>query len=159
TGRPPFLADNVLDTLQKVRDEAPQAPRTLNPRLDADLETICLNCLEKEPARRYLSAEALADDLDHWLAGEVIQARRARVGVRLRKWVRRRPAQAALLLLLVLTGVFGCVGMGAWLQLHQTQADRDQAVAARRAEAGARQEAERQQRRAEGLERQAQGQL
>jgi serine/threonine-protein kinase len=68
TGRPPFRADDVLETLLKLRQEKAASPRTFNRRVDADLETICLKCLEKEPAARYGSAADLADDLERWPA-------------------------------------------------------------------------------------------
>src|SRR5439155_16554525 len=74
-GRPPFRGDSPLDTLLLVLDREPERPRRLNPALDPDLETICLKCLEKDPQRRYASAEELARDLERWLAGETIQAR------------------------------------------------------------------------------------
>src|SRR5262249_15890416 len=88
TGRPPFKNDNPLETLLQLREQKPVPPRAVNPQVDVDLETICLKCLEKDPARRYPSAAALADDLDRWAGHEVIQARRASVWERMRKWVR-----------------------------------------------------------------------
>jgi hypothetical protein len=86
-----------LDTVLQVLDQEPSRPVSLNPEVDRDLETICLKCLEKEPSRRYDSAAALADDLEHWLRGEPIQARPSSLRERTLKWARRRPALAALL--------------------------------------------------------------
>jgi tetratricopeptide (TPR) repeat protein/predicted Ser/Thr protein kinase len=97
TGRPPFWGKTVVETLRLVLDQEPAPPRTHNPRLDRDLETICLKCLQKDPVKRYASAEALAEDLDHWLAGEFIEGRRAGVPERALKWAKRRPAIATLL--------------------------------------------------------------
>jgi Serine/threonine protein kinase len=101
TGRPPFHAATAMDTLLQVMDQEPTTPRKLNPELDRDLETICLKCLEKDPPRRYSSAEAFGQDLGRWLAGEPIQARRVSGPERVFKWARRRPALA------VLTGALG----------------------------------------------------
>ncbi len=75
-----------------VREMKPAPPRALNQRVDADLETVCLKCLEKEPSRRYGSAAELADDLERWLKGEPVRARRTPALARLLKWARRRPA-------------------------------------------------------------------
>jgi WD40 repeat protein len=94
TGQPPFKGKNDVETLLLVlRQEAPP-PRLLNPQLDRNLETICLECLKKEPGRRYKSAAALADDLDNWLAGRPINARPASLIERLWRWCHRNPVPA-----------------------------------------------------------------
>jgi WD40 repeat protein/tetratricopeptide (TPR) repeat protein len=91
SGRAPFVGDTVIDTIQQVRERAPEPPSKLNPRTPSDLEIICLKCLEKDPARRYSSAQALADDLHHYLAGEPITARRTGSRERAWLWCRRNP--------------------------------------------------------------------
>ena len=96
TGQPPFKAASALLTITKVVNEDPVAPGQLVPGVSRDLEVICLKCLRKEPAERYLSALALAADLDHYLAGEPISARPLHAWERGVKWVRRRPARAGL---------------------------------------------------------------
>jgi WD40 repeat protein/tRNA A-37 threonylcarbamoyl transferase component Bud32 len=111
TGRPPFRAESPLDTLMQVVDREPERPRSLNPLINRDLETICLKCLEKEPGKRYNSAGALADDLERWLAGEPIRARRSTRWERIWKWARRRPAAAALLVVSSLASVLLVVGL------------------------------------------------
>jgi WD40 repeat protein len=138
TGKPPFRADTPVETLLQVMEREPVRPRSLNPRLDRDLETICLKCLEKEPQRRYGSAEALAEDLRRFLAHEPIAARPAGVVDRLAKWTRRRPAIAALTLAL-LVSLVGLLGLATWsyVRISRALADvEEQRLAA--VEAGAR---------------------
>jgi tetratricopeptide (TPR) repeat protein len=112
TGCPPFNGTTTLATLDLVRSQEPVPPSRLQPRTPRDLETICLKCLRKEPERRYHSAEELADDLQRFLAGQPIQARAVGPAERVGKWVRRRPALAALLVLSVLT-LLG-LAVGGW---------------------------------------------
>lgn len=109
TGRPPFIAETPAQVLRLVLEVEVEAPRALNARVDRDLETLCLKCLEKDPVRRYGSAEALAEELERYLAGEPIQARRTGRLPRAWRWCRRHPALAGLLatvawLLLATTG-------------------------------------------------------
>ena len=77
TGRPPFQAASASDTLLQVLEADPVPPRALNPGVDADLEMIALKCLQKRPDLRYVSSNALADDLEAYLAGEPVSARSA----------------------------------------------------------------------------------
>jgi WD40 repeat protein len=107
TGRPPFRAATVLDTVLEVLEREPTPPRQLNRRIDRDLETICLKCLHKDPRGRYDSAAALADDLERFLAGEPIRARPVGRGERLVRWCRRNPALAAMASTAVLATVAG----------------------------------------------------
>ena len=109
TGQAPFAGDSAAEIMRQVLDQNPARPRSINPKLDRDLETICLKCLEKEPARRYGSAEALAEDLERWLAGMPITARPVPAWEKAVKWVKRRPALAALVVMvpLALLGFFG----------------------------------------------------
>jgi hypothetical protein len=124
-GRPPFRGETVLDTLAQVREREPERPSGINRRVDRDLETICLKCLEKEPERRYASAEALAEDLEHWLAGEPIQARPPGWVERLWRWGRRNPLVAGLSLLVLLVTLGGFLGV-LW-QRQVAVAERDEA--------------------------------
>jgi serine/threonine protein kinase/Flp pilus assembly protein TadD len=101
TGHPPFAGGTTYETIKLVLDTEPRQPRLLNPKIDRELSTICLKCLEKDPKRRYSSALALAEDLEHWLKHEPIQARRTGIFTRGRKWVRRNPSTAVLIALLV----------------------------------------------------------
>ncbi|MGZ5565308.1 MAG: protein kinase domain-containing protein, partial [Chthoniobacterales bacterium] len=101
TEHPPFAGGTTFETIKLVLDSEPRQPRLWNGKIDRDLSTICLKCLEKDPKRRYSSALALAEDLEHWLKHEPILARRTGLFTRGRKWVRRNPSTAALITLLV----------------------------------------------------------
>src|SRR6185369_5375537 len=89
TGQPPFAGGTTMETVRQVLEKEPRRPSTLRSGLDWDLETICLKCLEKDPARRYPSADALASDLDRWREHEPIRARPASTLERVIKWIRR----------------------------------------------------------------------
>ncbi len=113
-GRPPFQGEDILETLYQVRGKEPVRPQAICGLADRDLETICLKCLEKDTNKRYSSAAAMADDLERWLKGEAILARRAGTLERASKWARRNPALAALggvSALMVLFGVGGAVSL------------------------------------------------
>ncbi|HEV3443552.1 MAG TPA: protein kinase, partial [Gemmataceae bacterium] len=97
TGRPPFQGEGVMDVVRRVAEEEPLPPRRLQANVPVDLETICLKCLHKQPAQRYITAAALADDLQHFLDQEPILARPIGPWGRLAKWARRRPASASLI--------------------------------------------------------------
>ena len=100
TGRPPFAEATPVETLRRAIQEPPPRPRGLDRRIDKDLETICLKCLEKDPAHRYASAAALAEDLERWRRREPVAARPAGRLLRTRRWARRNPAIAVLLVAL-----------------------------------------------------------
>lgn len=100
TGRPPFHRENPVETLLEVLNGEPMLPREVNPRVPRALELICLKCLARSPEDRYPSAEALADDLEHYLRGEALEARPPGIGQRLWSWVRREPALASRLVTL-----------------------------------------------------------
>src|SRR5438552_2814286 len=96
TGHPPFAGGTTYETIKLLLDTDPRQPRLWNSKIDRDLSTICLKCLEKDPKRRYPSALALAEDLERWLKHEPIQARRTGFVTRTGKWVRRNPTSALL---------------------------------------------------------------
>src|SRR5262249_27758801 len=98
TGRPPFEGETPLEVLRRVVGEEPSSVRHQRPGVPRDLETICLKCLHKEPARRYATAEALAEDLHRFQTGRPIAARRVSVVERTWRWARRHPGVAGLLL-------------------------------------------------------------
>ena len=105
TGQPPFAGGTTYETIRLLRDTDPQPPRSLNPKIDRELSTICVKCLEKDPKRRYFSALALAEDLEHWLKHEPIQAKPSGLFTHARKWVRRNPSTAVLVTLLMTLAV------------------------------------------------------
>jgi eukaryotic-like serine/threonine-protein kinase len=111
TGQTPFRGETAFKIIRVVIEEEPARPSTINRKIDPDLETICLKCLEKDPQRRYASASGLATDLENWLAGKPIQARRVNEWERMWKWVRRHPAISSLSTAIVLTIVIGLLGM------------------------------------------------
>lgn len=112
TRRAPFLANAKYEVIRQVRETEPARPRTLNRKVDIDLETICLKCLEKEPAQRYPSALALAEDLERWLQNEPVQARRSGIVARGRKLVQRNPTTAALVCSLGMVAL--ALGLAIW---------------------------------------------
>ncbi len=121
TGRPPFVAPSPIETLRLVTETDPVAPRSLNPHLPVDLETICLKCLAKGADRRYPTAAALADDLQRFLDRHPIQARRINRVSRAWLWARREPLSAALgvAFFLAVTGGFAGVLMEWRLEVRQ----------------------------------------
>lgn len=102
TGQLPFKGENHLETLRLIQESESVSPLRHAQHVDRDLALICLKCLEKDPAQRYASAEALADDLDRWLANKPILARPSTPGERLLKWIKREPLKAALIGLAIL---------------------------------------------------------
>ncbi|MCY3018777.1 MAG: serine/threonine protein kinase [Planctomycetota bacterium] len=130
TGRVPFTGENAMQVLRATCHDDPVPPRRITPDVPRDLETLCLKCLEKEAAKRYGSAEALAEDLARWLRGEPIAARAASFTERLAKWVRRRPATAALIGVSAVALV-ALVGGGVWYNARLvTERDKARTAAA-----------------------------
>ena len=124
-GRPPFKGQSTMETLQEVISREPPSLASINRNIDSDLETISLKCLEKDPARRYGSAEALAADLQRWVNDEPILARPVKLWERGWKWVHRHPVTAALSAAVLASILIGAVGI-AW-QRHLTSQQHQQA--------------------------------
>jgi len=133
TGRPPFVGATILETLEQVRTTEPVPPSRLAPRLPRDIETIALKCLQKEPAKRYDSAAALAADLRRFLGGESILARPVGPIERGWRWCRRHPAPAGLTAAVVLVAVLGLAGI-LWQWNEAVKAHDQEALARREAE-------------------------
>jgi serine/threonine protein kinase len=113
TGWPPFVGESTYETLRQVIEQEPVPPRRLQPRIPRDLETVCLKCLAKEPARRYPTAAALAGDLRRFLTGKPVKARRVGPIGRLWRWDRRNPVEAGLIAMIGLVLAAGFAGV-AW---------------------------------------------
>ena len=133
TGTPPFAGGTSLETIRQVLDQEPRRPSVFNPEVDRDLETICLKCLEKEPGKRYATAEELAVELSRFLCGEPIQARPVSAPEKLWRWCRRKPALASLgaaTILLLLAVAIGSP-IAAWRINHERQRAEKGELAAR----------------------------
>lgn len=133
-GRPPFLAATPLETMRLVVEQEAVRPSTVTGRADRDLEIICLKCLDKDPGRRYATAADLAEDLERWLRHEPIHARPASQSERLRKWMKRHPALAAVSATLLVVLVAGLTGV-IWQWRKAEQARHNETLQLRRAEA------------------------
>jgi WD40 repeat protein len=135
TSRPPFKGTDVLDTLAQVRENEPTRPRATCQAVDRDLETVCLKCLAKNPLNRYSSAEAVAEDLDRWQAGQPIRARPVGRTERAAKWVKRNPVAAGLVAtsMLALLALIG-LGIGLWYNRVLSRANDAETVQRERAE-------------------------
>jgi serine/threonine-protein kinase len=133
TGRPPFRGETAAETVHQLLTQDPVPPCRLNGRVPRDLETVCMKCLHKEPRRRYITAAALADDLERFLRGEAIAARPEGLIALVVRRVRRRPILTASIAIAVLASV-ALIGLGVWIFF-----DRD---ASRRATAAERQTVE-----------------
>ena len=136
TGRPPFQGETIQSVLAQVQNADPVSPRQLNPGASLDLQTICLKCLQKEPARRYPSAQALADDLGRFLEGKPILARPVSGLERAWLWCRRRPLPAAMSAGLagsVILGAAGVIWQWRQAEFHAQGEERQRIIAQREA--------------------------
>jgi WD40 repeat protein/tRNA A-37 threonylcarbamoyl transferase component Bud32 len=125
TACPPFQAGTIEEVLRALHERDPVSPRLLNPSVPRDLETICLKCLEKNPARRYATARELAEELRRFLNGETVRARPTGAQEKLLRWCRRKPLVAGLLSALLLATMLGGTGiLWQWTRARQSAADR-----------------------------------
>jgi eukaryotic-like serine/threonine-protein kinase len=124
TGRPPFLGETAVATLEQVLRQEPVPAIRLQPKTPRDLDTICLKCLEKDPAKRYPAANELADDLQRFLTGMPVRARRASSLSRAVRWSRRKPAAAALLAVSVLAVIVFLGASQAYNRVIKAERDR-----------------------------------
>jgi formylglycine-generating enzyme required for sulfatase activity len=134
TGHLPFPVEDLPTLARLVAEAAPVPPTRLDPRIDKELETICLTCLEKAPGDRYASVDALVHDLERWLAEEPIQARPPGLARRMRAWGRRRPRLVTALAAVVVAGL-GLLAYEVWTARERTARRDDLAQRARTAEA------------------------
>ena len=123
TARPPFAAETLTDTLKQAAEHDPVAPRLLNPSIPRDLETICLKCLEKDPAHRYSSAAALSEELTRFLNDEPILAHPLSPPAKAWRWCRRKPALAGLAAALTLSLLLGFIGITLQWRRAEQRAD------------------------------------
>ena len=139
TGRAPFVAESTVDTIRQVVDNDPASPRSLNPAIPRDLDTICLKCLAKEPHRRYGTANLLAEDLQRFLDGRPVVARPIGNTARAWRWCRRNPVVSVLSLSIVALLLIGTI-ISSWqairlstanrllaMQVHETELQREKA--------------------------------
>src|SRR6266436_2404244 len=136
TGHPPFAGGTTFETVRLVLDTEPRQPRLLNPKVDRDLETICLKCLEKEPAKRYASAQSLAEDIERFLRNEPIRSRRSSQLEHVWRWCKRKPLVASLTAAIILVVAAGFAGV--FWELPRVQ---EQRTLARRAKLSAQEKA------------------
>ncbi len=136
TGHPPFAGGTTYETVRMVLETQPRQPRLCNPKVDRDLETICLKCLEKEPAKRYASAQSLAEDIERFLRNEPIRSRRSSQLEHVWRWCKRKPLVASLTAAIILVVAAGFAGV--FWELPRVQ---EQRTLARRAKLSAQEKA------------------
>ncbi|HTL55882.1 MAG TPA: serine/threonine-protein kinase [Candidatus Limnocylindrales bacterium] len=140
TGRPPFMAESIAQTLRLLAEGGPVSPRLLRRGLSRDLETICLKCLETDPALRYPSAKELAEELDRFHQNKPIRARPLSLVAKLGRWCRRKPALASALGVMVISLLV--LAIGSPIALFRIQHERELSETARKQEIAARLRAE-----------------